>query len=71
MPTLDDEIERVLRLSGSGPMSALSITRVVAAAGYRKQDSSCVALEQIRARVSKHPERLERTPEGILGLVDA
>ena len=67
MSTLHDEIERVLRLNGGGPMSASAIAHAVdAAALYRKRDgSSSVTPEQIHARVSKHAERFERTPEGI------
>jgi hypothetical protein len=63
---LHDEIERVLRLNGGGPMSAPAIARAVdLGARYRKRDGSSVAPEQIHARVSKHPERFERTPAGI------
>jgi hypothetical protein len=63
---LHDEIERVLRLNGGGPMSARAIARAVdVAARYRKRDASSIAPEQIHARVSKHPERFERTPAGI------
>jgi hypothetical protein len=59
------EIERVLRLNDGGPMSAPAIARAVdVAARYRKRDGSSVAPEQIHARVSKHPERFERTPAG-------
>lgn len=47
-------------------MSAPAIARAVdAAARYRKGDGSALAPEQIHARVSKHPELFERTPEGI------
>ena len=47
-------------------MSARAIARAVAAAGrYRKRDRSPVEPEQIHARVSKHPERFERTRDGI------
>jgi hypothetical protein len=63
---LHDEIERVLRLNGGGPMSAGAIARAVdVAARYRKRDGSSIAPEQIHARVSKHPERFDRTPAGI------
>ena len=66
MSTLHDEIERVLRLNGGGPMSASAIAHAVnAATHYRKRDGSSVTPEQIHARVSKHAERFERTPEGI------
>jgi len=66
MPTLHIEIERVLRLAGGGPMSAQAIAGAVASAGrYRKRDGSSVEAEQIHARVSKHPDRFERTREGI------
>jgi hypothetical protein len=65
MPTLQPEIERVLRLSG-GPVGTPAVARAVdAAALYRKRDDSLVAPEQIHTLVSKHPERFERTPEGI------
>jgi hypothetical protein len=63
---LHDEIDRVLRLNGGGPMSAGAIARAVdVAARYRKRDGSSIAPEQIHARVSKHPERFDRTPAGI------
>jgi Holliday junction resolvase-like predicted endonuclease len=66
LTTLHEEIERVLRLNGGGPMGALSIARAGdAAARHRKQDDSSVAPEQIHARVSKHPALFERTPDGI------
>jgi hypothetical protein len=65
-PTLHIEIECVLRLNGGGPMSAHAIAAAVTSAGrYRKRDGSPVAAEQIHARVSKHPERFERTADGI------
>lgn len=65
-PTLHTEIERVLQLNGGGPMSAQAIARAVASAGrYRKRDRSPVEPEQIHARVSKHPDRFERTRDGI------
>jgi hypothetical protein len=66
MPTLEDEIERVLRLSGGGPVSAAAVARAVEVAGrYRNRDDSSVAPEQIYALVSRHPERFQRTPQGI------
>jgi hypothetical protein len=66
MPTLEDEIERVLRLSGGGPVSAAAVARTVEVAGrYRNRDDSSVAPEQIHALVSRHPERFQRTPQGI------
>lgn len=47
-------------------MSAHAIAAAVTSAGrYRKRDDSPVAAEQIHARVSKHPERFERTADGI------
>ena len=65
-PTLHIEIERVLRLNGGGPMSAHAIAAAVTSVGrYRKRDGSPVAADQVHARVSKHPERFERTPDGI------
>jgi Holliday junction resolvase-like predicted endonuclease len=66
VPTLHDEIERVLTLNGGGPMSAGAIARTVDARGrYRKRDGSSLAPEQIHARVSKYPDRFERTAAGI------
>jgi hypothetical protein len=65
-PTLHIEIERVLRRNGGGPMSAHAIAVAVTSAGrYSKRDRSPVVADQIHARVSKHPERFERTPDGI------
>lgn len=66
MATLEDEIERVLRLSGGGPVIAAAVARAVdVAARYRNRDGSSVSPEQIHALVSRHPECFERTPQGI------
>lgn len=64
--TLHEEIERVLRVAGGGPLSARQLAEGVAAAGrYGKADGSRVSAQQIHARVSKRPDLFERTPHGI------
>jgi hypothetical protein len=63
---LHDEIERVLRDAGGGPLSARQLADAVGAAGrYGKADGSRVSPQQIHARVSKRPDLFERTPDGI------
>jgi hypothetical protein len=64
--TLHEEIERVLGLRGGGPAGAQQIADAVNASGrYSKHDGSRISAQQIHARVSKHPETFERTPDGI------
>jgi len=62
---LDDEIERLLREAARPLRAAELAERVNAANRYVKHDGSAVSPQQIHARVSKHPDRFERGPDGL------
>lgn len=65
-PTLHDEMTRILRLHGGGPLHPRQIAQTVNTAGrYAKGDGSSVSTEQIHARVSRYLALFERTPDGI------
>jgi hypothetical protein len=62
---LHDEIAGILR-AARRPMQAAEIAAAVDSAGrYAKRDGSAMTANQIHARVSKHPELFERSPNGI------